>query len=191
MEANMKLRAIGLVGTLSILAITAMGYRNSVDSGLKIGEMVSAFDPHHITGPLKGTNSCPPCTYGNRPAVQVWVNGDDSANIEAMAKLLDKEAAAMKNAELKTFMIVVTEAPEQTAGLLTKIATENKLANVHLATLSPKNEAVTNYKFNLSPEVKNTVFVYKDRKVEAKFVNISQKDEGFKPLEQAIVKIAN
>lgn len=30
------------------------------DSGLNIGEYVTPFHPHHVTGPLKGSNACPP-----------------------------------------------------------------------------------------------------------------------------------
>lgn len=30
------------------------------DSGLKVGDHVSAFHPQHVTGPHKGTDACPP-----------------------------------------------------------------------------------------------------------------------------------
>jgi hypothetical protein len=29
-------------------------------SGLNVGEMVTPFHPQHVTGPLKGTDACPP-----------------------------------------------------------------------------------------------------------------------------------
>lgn len=31
----------------------------TVDSGIKVGDMVPAFDPMHVAGPDKGTNTCP------------------------------------------------------------------------------------------------------------------------------------
>lgn len=29
-------------------------------SGLEVGEMVTPFNPQHVTGPNKGSNACPP-----------------------------------------------------------------------------------------------------------------------------------
>ncbi len=33
---------------------------SSPDSGLKVGDAVSAFHPQHVAGPHKGTDACPP-----------------------------------------------------------------------------------------------------------------------------------
>ncbi|MGI8923843.1 MAG: hypothetical protein ACR2HJ_07360 [Fimbriimonadales bacterium] len=57
-----------------------------------------------MSGPDKGTKNCPPCTYGNRPAVQVWVNGDDMKIVNSIAKLLHESVEANKAAELKGYL---------------------------------------------------------------------------------------
>src|SRR5205085_11032276 len=92
-----------LTGAMTTMALA------TASSGLKAGEAVSPFEPTHVSGPLKGTNSCPPCTYGILPQVQVWVNADNPENVEAIAKLLNDESASKKAAKLQTFLIFVTD----------------------------------------------------------------------------------
>lgn len=67
---------------LAALAISAF----AVESGLKKGESVSPFHPQHISGPLANSNKCFPCTFQQRPQVQVWVNGDNKANVTALLR---------------------------------------------------------------------------------------------------------
>ena len=158
------------------------------DSGLKVGEMVTPFHPKHVSGPLKGTSDCPPCTYGNRPQVQVWVNGDDEKNITAIAKLLNDATKDMKKSELKTFVIFVTDDAKKAEAMLAQLA-EKTGHEVALAYLAKKNEAVSNYKVNLSPDIKNTVFVYKNRTVQAKYVNLKADEKGLAQLGASVKTI--
>ena len=57
--------------------------------------------------------------------------------------------------------------------------------------LSRKDAAVANYKLNLSPDVKNTVFVYRDMKISEKFVNVKGDEQGFADLAKAIDKVTS
>lgn len=175
-----------VVAAATILPAFAFG----PDSGLKVGEMVTPFHPTHVTGPLKGTDGCPPCTYGNRPQVQVWVNGDDHKNVFTIAKTLDDAIKANKKSEFKAFVIVLTDNPAETKAHLAKLA-EKTGDDVALAFLKKGDQAVGNYKVKIAPDVKNTVFVYRDRTVKTKFVNLVADEKGLAALKTSIQSIAH
>jgi hypothetical protein len=168
-------------------AITAIAMSPTVDSGLKVGDFVSAFHPKHVTGPHKGTDTCPPCTYGKLPQVQVWVNGDDSKNVEAIAKLLDSRVGDWKKSDLKAFFIFVTDAAGKaaTAKKIEDIASKSG-AKIAMAWIDKGDEAIEQYAINTDAGVKNTVLVYKDMKVASKFVNLKADQKGLVQLNQAV-----
>jgi protocatechuate 3,4-dioxygenase beta subunit len=172
------------------VAMSAIAVNRTVDSGLKIGDFVSAFHPNHVTGPHKGTDTCPPCTYGKLPAVQAWANGDDSKNVEAIARLLDRKVGNWNKSEFKAFMIFVTDESKKadTAKKIEEVAGKSG-AKIAMAWIGKDNEAVESYAINVDPAVKNTVLVYKDMKVSSKFVNLVADEKGMKELALAIDKI--
>lgn len=169
--------------TLAAIALPAL----AANSGLAVGESVTPFHPVHVTGPNKGTKACPPCTYGNKPQVQVWVNGDSLENVAKIAGLLNKTAT--KNETFKGFVIFLTDATSETEKTLQEVNKKFGYDAIAMATLAPGDTAVKNYKVNLDAEVKNTVFVYKDKKVTAKFVNLEATEKGLGMLNEAIAKI--
>lgn len=171
-----------MIATLA-LATTMFG----ASSGLAVGEMVTPFHPTHVAGPDKGTSTCPPCKYGARPAVQVWVNEDDMSNVIALATNLSDKVKASKH-EFKAFIIKL-ECCEGCAGHMTDMGGKLKNNNLGIATIKVDDTAVKNYKINTSEEVKNTVIVYKDKKVVAKFVNLKADAKGLKELNAAIAKV--
>ncbi|HRI43758.1 MAG TPA: hypothetical protein PLL78_09770 [Fimbriimonadaceae bacterium] len=171
--------------TVSAIALPAF----AANSGLAVGEAVTPFHPAHITGPNKGTTACPPCTYGNRPQVQVWVNGDSLENVAKIAGVLNKTAAS--NKEFKGFVIFLTSDKPATEKAIVEANKKLGYDAIAMATLAPGDSAVKNYKVNVASEVKNTVFVYKDKKVTAKFVNLEANEKGLGQLNEAIAKITN
>ena len=171
-------------GALAISAIAFPG----INSGLNVGESVTPFHPSHVTGPDKGTDTCPPCKYGARPAVQVWVNGDSTENIAKLASVLNQTAG--KNENFKGFVIWVSDNKDQAAGTLKTIAGKHNFDAIGMAVIDPKNEAINNYKINLDKEVKNTVIVYKNKKVVQKFVNWEANEKGLNELNGAIAGVS-
>lgn len=170
------------VAALSFAALNA-------NSGLNVGEAVTPFHPKHITGPDKGTDTCPPCKYGARPAVQAWVSPSENPDtVMALAKTLSANVEAHKAADLKGFMIMLTMCAG-CEGKAAKFAEKAKLENIGIATLAFEDKAVKNYKVSLEKEVKNTVIVYKDKKVAAKFVNLTDSKEDLAKLEAAIAGV--
>lgn len=160
-----------------------------VNSGLAKGENVTPFHPNHVAGPLAKTTNCFPCTFQNRPQVQVWVNGDDMSNVLNIARTLN--AHMVKNDEFKALVVVVTngENSKSIASQLEAASKEKGLDKVGMAYIDKSNEAVANYKINLAKDVKNTVFVYKNWQVQDKFVNLQGDETGLKALNGAIKSI--
>lgn len=180
-------KLMGAAVLVAAVSVAAYAFNGNVDSGLKVGEMVSAFHPNHVTGPHKGTDACPPCTYGNSPQVQVWVNGDDSKNVEAIAKLLDKRVGEWKSSKVKAFFIFVTDGANKTA---TTKQIEDIVAKsgvkIAMAWIDKGNEAIKLYKVNTNADMKNTVLVYKGRAITSKFVNLKADDKGLAQLNTAV-----
>jgi len=174
----------------AVLAGAAVAFGGGAKSGLAVGESVTPFHPTHVSGPDKGTDTCPPCKYGARPAVQAWFSHETEANIDAIAKEVSSQVKSSSK-DLKGFMIMVSNCnacidSAKTCGTKAEKAGFN---NIGFAYIDSKNEAVKNYKFNTSGEVKNTIIVYKDKKVAAKFVNFKPDAAGLKELRAAIASV--
>jgi hypothetical protein len=45
---------------LLALAVFALPLASEPESGIDVGDMVPKFHPRHVSGPLKGTDACPP-----------------------------------------------------------------------------------------------------------------------------------
>jgi hypothetical protein len=180
-------KLVGAATLVAAISVTAFAMRGGAESGLKVGEFVSAFHPNHVTGPHKGTDACPPCTYGKAPQVQVWVNGDDAKNVEAIAKLLDKRVGNWDKSNLKAFFIFVTDSANKgaTAKKIEDIAAKSGV-KIALAWIDKGNQAIGQYKVNTAADVKNTVIVYKDMKISSKFVNLKADEKGLAELNSAI-----
>ncbi len=181
----MKRTAMFLTATLA-LALPALA---AVESGLKIGETVTPFHPKHVSGPNKDTEACPPCTYGNRPAVQAWMNQDDPENVSAISGALNDAVKGSKH-ELKGFVIMLTMCDKCVENAKT-VGASTKSTDIGIAHLPVNDQAVKNYKVNTAGEVKNTIIFYKDKKVVAKLVNLKADKKGLEELKAAIAKIDN
>lgn len=179
----------GAAALIAGIAIAA----SSIESGLNVGDTVPAFHPKHIAGPHKGTDACPPCTWGARPQVQVWVGYDKSENSTKIAKALEAAMKKYEAKELKAFMIHMGRCEACTTDMppkLEQMAKDNGLERVAVAFLpSADDPAAKSYKINGSTDVKNTIFVYSKKKVVAKFVNLVADEEGLAALNAAIAKV--
>ncbi|MBL8047288.1 MAG: hypothetical protein JNJ45_01270 [Chthonomonas sp.] len=170
----------------TLIAGLAMAAFAGVNSGLAKGESVSAFHPYHVSGPLANSSSCFPCTFKNRPQVQVWVNGDDMGNVATIAKTLEAAVSNNSKAEFKAMVVFVTSDVDATKKTVAEIAKKTGYKNIAMSVLSKDDSAVKAYKFNVSSDVKNTVFAYKNWKVENKMVNLKADKAGISALSTAI-----
>ncbi|MBL8088166.1 MAG: hypothetical protein JNM85_08880 [Chthonomonas sp.] len=180
-----KLITIG--ATIAVMAVIAVA---AVKSGLDKGDSISAFHPQHISGPLANSTSCFPCTFKQRPQVQVWVNGDQHNNILAIAKDLDNAIEKYSKTEFKAMVVFLSDPAkvDATKSMVMKAMEGKNLNRIAVAVLANNHSAVTDYKINL--KAKNTVFVYKNWKVTNKMVDFNADSKGLTTLNAAIAEIA-
>ncbi|RYG26400.1 hypothetical protein EON82_03505 [bacterium] len=172
-------------------ALAAVALAGGVSSGLNKGEDVTPFHPSHFAGPLANTTNCFPCTFQNRPQVQVWVNGDSLPNVAKIAKSLSAAMKENQKAEFKALVVFVAEGAqaESIKNYGVALSKRDGFSGIAMATISPKDASIKNYKINLSPEVKNTVLVYRNWKVQDKLVNLTSDEKGLKTLEASIQSV--
>lgn len=179
---------IGLAAaTLAIPAFAA-----PLNSGLKTGQRVSPFHPKHLAGPLAGTTNCFPCTFNNRPQAQVWVNGDDTKNVVAIASGLSKAMQTYKSKEFKGLVVFLTDKSnaKATEAAILSAAKLPSTQGVGMAVLDRDADYVENYAINTSADVKNTVVVYKNWTVTQNLVNLKGDAAGLAQLDKAIANAA-
>lgn len=185
---NLKL-SLGVAAAAIVASAFAF---TSVESGLKAGESVTPFHPTFVSGPLAGKDACFPCTYKNRPQVQVWVNGESEENIVRIAKSLQMNVDNHKGKEFQAMIVYVGPSKDcmACAGKMKAIAEKSGAKDVSFAVVGKKDEAVAAYKINLDSSVKNTVIAYKDWKVTSTAANVKGDDTGCAAICDMIAKIA-
>ena len=150
---------------------------SSANSGLLKNEECPAFRPHHVWGPDKGSTACPMCKYGNKQGVMVWINTDDWKNIAKLATALEKEITKVGLGKIRAFLIYMNPSKwskNELEGQLQQFAKENKLEQVAILYIpSPEDEKTAGlYRINPSNGIRNTLFVYKNRRVFDKYINL-------------------
>lgn len=191
---QLRLALSSAVLAAGILAASfVMARPDTPSSGVGKGASLPAYNPAHVTGPDKGTSTCPVCKYPKNPAVQVWINTDSEKNVALLAAELEKLSRQYADKKLKVFVVFVNrdrENAETVAGRLKQMGDKLKLEHVALTYLSgPDHAAVKGYGINTAPEVRNTIFVYRDRTVDSKFVNLNADAKGLAALREAIAKV--
>lgn len=189
----MKNNYRSIVSMISMVAVATVALAFAgAKSGLQPGEMVSAFEPTHVTGPDAKTATCPVCKYGAVPAVQVWVHGDSVDNVSKIAKELEASIEMEGPEKLRAFVVFVKSegtTEKQIVEQLSAIALKSNLKHVALAYVNgSKDPGIEAYKINLGSDVKNTVMVYHDRKVDANFVNLKSDEKSLAGLKSALMK---
>jgi hypothetical protein len=128
-----------------------------------------------------------------RPAVQVWIHTDDRKNVTKIAEALEKAMQASAKKDLRAFLIFIKPNSVSTEALTKEwgdIAAEKKMERVAFTYVpGPEDPAVRAYGINTDAKVKNTIFVYKEKRVEEKFVNLVADEEGLKKLDAAIQNV--
>jgi protocatechuate 3,4-dioxygenase beta subunit len=144
-------------------------------SGLAIGSNCPAFDPTHVWGADKGTHACPMCKYGMRSeGLIVWLN-DHPSSIGQWLKSLDGAFLAANPQQRKAFVIYTNPdgtPPTEVAAMLQRLARDLQLKHVALAHVPSPTDSETAALYQINPQAKTTVLVYRKRLVVNKLVNI-------------------
>jgi protocatechuate 3,4-dioxygenase, beta subunit len=166
-----------------------------VTSGLEVGSNCPAFDPLHLSGADAGKKACPMCKYGYGQGVMVWFNHANLDHMSEFVQAFEKEMQAKGEKQLRVFFIYVNpfykENPGATPqeilkGKLAKWAEEQNLKKLALAWIPSPVDKTTAKVYDINPKAKNTVFVYKSRRVASKWVNIEYNDKSVSEILQAL-----
>jgi protocatechuate 3,4-dioxygenase, beta subunit len=164
-------------------------------SGLEVGSNCPAFDPLHLSGADAGKKACPMCKYGYGQGVMVWFNHANLDHMSEFVQAFEKEMQAKGEKQLRVFFIYMNpfykENPSATPqeilkGKLAKWAEEQNLKKVALTWIPSPVDKTTAKVYDINPKAKNTVFVYKSRRVASKWVNIEYNDKSVSEILQAL-----
>lgn len=153
-----KLLGIALLAfALPALLIAA----DKVDSGLKVGSSVPAFNVRDVTGPSKGDTLCYRCKYGARPVVTVFTRNltDD---VKSFVKKVDQKVGDNKDKKMAAFVVVLTNDPDAIEPKLTELAKAESIKNTPL-TFIEGEAGPESYKLSKDAEV--TVMMWVDNKL--------------------------
>ncbi len=187
----------GIVGTGAVAAaalaaalVPVIANPAGLKSGVEKGAALPAYHPVHVTGPDKGSATCPVCKYPRNPAVQAWINTDNEKNVDALIGALEKASKKHAAKNFKAFVVFINpnrEPGDTVKARLAKIGEKHSLQHVALTYLpGPDHEAVKGYGVNTDPRVRNTIFIYRNRTVDAKMVNFEANEKGIAALYDAI-----
>ena len=121
-----------LLASLCVLALLSfVVHAAELESGLKLGDKVGAYNVKDITGPNAGKSLCYRCKFGARPVVNVFareVNGDLAKLVVEVDKIVEQN----KNKNMAAFVTVLAEDADKIAPLLEEIAKKHDIKNVPL-----------------------------------------------------------
>jgi protocatechuate 3,4-dioxygenase beta subunit len=160
-------------------------------SGLLVGTECPAFDPQHAWGADRGTHACPMCKYGYRTAgVLAWFGDDDWGTMARLAFSLEREIER-RGAGFRAFLVYTNPKKEPAAEVTRRLeafARANGLRNVALLHVPSPDDKPSSFLYRINPRARNTILLYRQRRVVGKFVNWVPTQQA--SLESAIASVA-
>jgi protocatechuate 3,4-dioxygenase beta subunit len=156
--------------------------KDGAQSGLLPGEECPAFSPRHAFGKDKSSKACPMCKYGYKQGVMAWINNDDWLSIKKLGQFLETKIAENGFDNMQAFIIYMNPGklnPAEIDFKLNELAKNAGLKNVALLYVPSPGDSKTSALYRLNPgkQIKNTVFIYKERRVIDKFINLDDTSE--------------
>ncbi len=156
----MKKLFVSMVGMAALLAAASLRAED-VKSGLKIDDGVAAFNVNDVTGPSKGKTLCYRCQYGAKPVVTIFTRKLDE-NVVSLVKDIDGQLEKNKDAQLRAFVVLLTDDPDAAEKQLTEVAAKAGIKNVPLTTFDGKAGPP---EYKLSEGAETTVLMWNKSKV--------------------------
>jgi protocatechuate 3,4-dioxygenase beta subunit len=161
-----------------------------ITSGLALGTNCPAFDPLHLSGADSGKKACPMCKYGYGKGVMVWFNHANLDGLSRFAKNLENEMEFRGEKNFRVFLVYMNpfygqnnaKGEEILRGKISKWCDDERLKKVAVLWIPSPVDEKTAGLYKINPQAKNTVFVYKKRKVAAKWIDIDYSDESVKAI---------
>lgn len=168
-----------LAGCVAMLLAVGVVVAAEIESGLKPGEQVGAYNVKDITGPNAGKSLCYRCSYGARPVVNVFTRtvNDDLAKLITQ---VDKLVTENKDKKMAAFVTVLAEDADKIAPQLEAMAKKNNIKNVPL-TIFDGEAGPSDY--NISDKADVTVLLWSKGEVKA---NVSVAKGG--KVDAAVIK---
>jgi hypothetical protein len=167
----------GLTLAAGLLAVSA--FAANVQSGLKPGADLPAFQVADVTGPNKGRELCYRCQFGGNPVMAGFIKGSPAEAaplLTAMQKVYD----ANKAKNLKSFVVFMS-GPEM-APDVKKLAAEKGIT-IPLTVLPKGTKAADIAQYQINPDAANTILLWNKGTVQSNFVNV--KAEEIEPVSKA------
>ncbi len=165
----LKRTGLALVAA-SLLAVTA--FAGPVNSGLKTGAGVGAFQVVDVNGPNKGKELCYRCQYGRQPVVAAFIKSSP-AESAGLVGGIQKLVADNAGKGLKTF-VVFMGGPELKPAI-DALAKEKKIT-VPMTFLPGGASAADIAAYQINPEAKNTVMLWNKGTVHTSIANVTKEN---------------
>jgi len=154
---------------VALVACAALVTAAELESGLKPGKAVGAFDVLKCSGApddgvAVGDQLCYRCKYGAQPMVMVFARTCDD-QLAGFAKKLDDEVSEHTDKNLKAFVSLIGEDSEALQASAKELGESNKLANVPVVVPVESENGPSDYGIN--PEADVTVMIVNEGKVVA------------------------
>ncbi len=157
-----------------------------IQSGPDIGQESPAFDPQHVWGPDRETHACPMCKYGYIQGVLYWVSSDDHwEEVKKWARFLDEESQRRGTERFKAYLIYTnpnSKPLKEVERQLIRLAQELSLKQIAVTYVPSPTDSATAALNKINPRARNTVIVYKKRKVFDKLVDCEPNESNLKRL---------
>ncbi len=129
------------------------------------------------------------------PQIQIWVHLDSEENAASLAVKLQELIREVRKAGKKAYGFVVWTQGEAVKDKLVKLAEGGKqgtkIEDIALCYLpdNQRDNYLRLYKIQLSDKLRNIVFVYRNKQLAYKFINLDAKD--FAKVEEAFKELVN
>ncbi|MCC7420672.1 MAG: hypothetical protein IT428_10335 [Planctomycetaceae bacterium] len=144
-----------------VIAASSAAYAGDVKSGLAKDDAVAAFNVNDVTGPRAGDTLCYRCQYGARPVVTIFTRKIDE-NLTSLIKDIDGQVAKNEKAQMKAFVVLLTDDTEKAEKELKAVAEKAGIKNVPLTTFDGK---VGPPEYKLNEKAETTVLMWNKSKV--------------------------
>ena len=160
------LKKTGLTLAAGLLAVSA--FAANVESGLKPGADLPAFQVADVTGPSKGKQLCYRCQFGGNPVLAAFIKSSPAESAALLASL-QSVYDANKAKNLKSFIVFMGGPELQSA--IAKVAAEKKIT-IPLTVLPGGAKAADIAQYQINPDAANTVLLWNKGTVQSNFVNV-------------------
>lgn len=150
-----------LLGSLAVLTVTAAstaGFAaDDVKSGLQPNEKAGFFLVKDVTGPNKDKSLCYRCKFGGRPVAAIFTR-EINDDLAGLVKKLDEAVEKNEDKQLKSFVVLLTNDPDQDEKKLEDIAKKHEIKSVPLTMFDGVTGPET---YKISKDAETTVLLWK------------------------------